>query len=63
MNRGRPKGSVSREKQIHVRASKACVDQLNCLTELTGESKTEIIEKAIQIQYNLHNFGSDFDLN
>ena len=63
MNRGRPKSSVNREKQIHVRASKECLDQLNCLTELTGESKTKIIEKAIRVQYNLHNFGSDFDLN
>ena len=63
MNRGRPKSSVNREKQIHVRTSKECLDQLNCLTELTGESKTEIIEKAIRVQYNLHNFGSDFDLN
>ena len=63
MNRGRSKSSVNREKQIHVRASKECLDQLNCLTELTGESKTEIIEKAIRVQYNLHNFGSDFDLN
>ena len=63
MNRGRPKSSVNRKKQIHVRASKECLDQLNCLTELTGESKTEIIEKAIRVQYNLHNFGSDFDLN
>lgn len=59
--RGRPKHENGRDKQIHVRASEECIKQLDYLVDITGESKTEIVEKAIRIKYNLHRSGSNLD--
>ena len=61
MNRGRPKGKIQRNNRVQVRVTDECESQLDYLTGITGESKAEIIEKAIRIKYHLHNSGADFD--
>ena len=57
--KGRPKGNITRSKQIHVSASDECINQLESLAELTGETKTEVVEKAIRVRYNLLKYGDD----
>ena len=63
MQRGRPKGDINRNKHINVNASEKCIDELKALTELTGETKTEAIEKAIRVRYNLLKYGGDSEVN
>lgn len=60
--RGRPRGEVRRRKQMNVRVTDECSMQLSRLVETTGETKAEIIEKAVRMTYNLTNFGDDFGL-
>lgn len=39
------------KKLVHFRANEETIEQLNCVSDKTGVSKSEVIRKGIEIQY------------
>ena len=51
--RGRPKNDVIRDKQCNVRITEEALRQLEFACDMTGETKSEVIERGIFMCYNI----------
>lgn len=54
---GRPRRDGSKTGRVELRISTDEEQMLNDLSELTGESKSDIIRKGIRISYNLEKYN------
>ena len=54
---GRPRRDGSKTGRVELRISTEEEQMLNDLSELTGESKSDIIRKGIRISYNLEKYN------
>lgn len=54
---GRPRRDGSKTGRVELRISTDEKQMLNDLSELTGESKSDIIRKGIRISYNLEKYN------
>lgn len=51
--RGRPKNDVIRDKQCNVRITEEALQRLEFVCDMTGETKSEAIERGIFMCYNI----------
>lgn len=54
---GRPRRDGSKTGRVELRISTEEEQMLNDLSELTGESKSDIIRKGIRMSYNLEKYN------
>lgn len=54
---GRPRRDGSKTGRVELRISTDEEQMLNDLSELTGESKSDIIRKGIRMSYNLEKYN------
>ena len=54
---GRPRRDGSKTSRIEIRISAEEEQMLNDLSDLTGESKSDIIRKGIKMSYNLKKYN------
>ena len=55
--RGRPRKDIRRNKQINVRVTDETLYRLNQSCYLNEKNKTEVIEEALRMYYNLAKFN------
>ena len=54
--RGRPRVSTRKEERLEIRISTKDADKIRYLADKTGQTKTDVIIKAIRAQYNFELF-------